>query len=181
MKGRVLNINGVPIGFHLTSRGNLVVENTLENSIHEGRRYYLRNYQTIANAESVNFLAVPNENYDLHVDFGLKADVLCDVKAYVSPTVTVYGDEQTLRNHNQNYINVPFEGKVYKDITALSNGTFAFADKLEAGKNVSATRYSTGEFNLTYPYSVFLVITAEEGPGYLTWDFGITNVSNNSY
>lgn len=181
MKGRALDIDGNPIGFHLTVRGNLVVENTLENSIHEGRRFYLRNYQNIANEDVVNFLVVPSEGYDLHVDLGLKSDVLCDVKIYINPTVTNYGDEQTLRNHNQNYIASTFYSNVYKDITVSANGTLALADKVESGKHVAATRYSTGEFVLVYPYSAFMIITAEEGPGYLTWDFGATQTIARSY
>lgn len=180
MRGRSVDIDGKPVGFHITARGNLVVENTLENSIHDGRRFHLINYDdTLQINDTVNFLFVPAEGYSLHLDSVFTSDVECSIEVLFHPTIGDYGTELMLRNHNQNYVTSQMNSKIYKDVTDINDdGISTIRSKIQAGKNTSASRYDTGEFVLAYPYRTMVIITLDEGPGYLVWEFGISEVAN---
>lgn len=175
MMARIENIDGNPVGMHLTPRGNLVVESSLENSIHEGRRFYAMDFKEVLTDSVTTFLMIPAEGYQIHIDTELVSDVGCDVEVYVNPTITNYGSEITLFNRNQNYITRTINAKAYTDITTSDNGTLILRDKITATKKSSASRHDTGEFILVYPFKSLIRVIASAN-GYLTWNFGVSEV-----
>lgn len=182
MSGRILDRNGQPIGLHITPRGNVVFENTLENSIHEGRRYFNHNYQDVAASDIITFLFVPSEDYDMHLDVNLEANVEVTVEAYFAVTVGDYGTEVLMLNSNQNFATSQITGHVYKDATIInSDEIFTVGNKITANKNASAGRSNAGEFVLSYPYKSFMRLTVEEGPGFVVWQIGMTEVEHGTY
>lgn len=179
MAFRLLDINGKPVGVNLTLRGNIVYENTLENSVHGGRRYFVRNFQTMATDEVVNFLVVPVEGYDIHFEAELTSDILCEVETLYDVTVSDYGDELTPLNQNQNYRSISPNVGFYQGVT-YSGGTSSMKSKIDANRKTTASRYDTGEFVLAYPYNTLVKITASDN-GYVTWNFGFSEIVANSY
>lgn len=179
--GRILNINGSPAGLHITARGNIVLENTLENSIHEGRRFFLRNYQDVSLDDTVNFLMVPAEGYDVHLDAEFFSDVNCSIEAWFNITIGDYGTEQLLLNHNQKYaLSQPYL-KVYKDATFINDdGVMSLRSKIDSAKKASASRADTGEYVLSYPIKSLVKITAE-ADGYIGWNMGFSEVAAGAY
>lgn len=182
MSGRILDRNGQPIGLHITPRGNAVFENTLENSIHEGRRYFNHNYQDVSTSDEINFLFVPAQGYDMHLDVNLEADVEVTVEAYFRVTVGDYGTQLLCLNSNQNFATTFPNAGVYKDVTIINDdGIQTVGNKITANKNASAGRSNAGEFVLAYPYKSFMRLTAEEGPGFVVWQIGFTEVASGTY
>ena len=179
MTSRLLDVNGNPLGLNLTPRGNLVVENTLESSIHNGRRFFVRNHQSVVADDVVNFLMKPTEGYDIHLDSEFISDISCSIAVYVVASISDYGTELTAINQNQNYINISLNASVYKDVT-YSGETLILATKIDASKKTSASRYDTGEYVLTYPNLSVLEITAE-GTGYVSWNFSFSEIASGTY
>ena len=179
MNSRIEDITGNPRGLHITPRGNLVSENTLENSIHEGRRYFYLDYEAIIDEQIVTFLMIPDENYKVHVDMILNSTVLCQVELLLNCTIGDYGTELDIRNHNQEFIfSNPFKSKAYKNSTIINADESVIAKNIiNANKKLGASRFDTGEFILAFPYKTAVRVTALEGPGYLSWEFGFSEVA----
>lgn len=180
--GRILDRDGKPIGLHITPRGNVVFENTLENSIHEGRRFFHQSYQDVAASDEITFLFVPAEGYDLHLDVNLEANVEVTVLAYFGVTVGDYGTQLLILNNNQNFAQTSPNAKVYKDATIINGDEIlTVGNKITANKNASAGRSNSGEFVLAYPYKSFMKLTAEEGSGFISWQIGMSEVASGTY
>lgn len=175
-----LNTDGKPQGCHITYRGNIVVENSLENSIHEGRRFFTKDWVEIDAEGSFNMLLVTgqssNSDYSLHLDLEVESDVENNLEAFLMPTVTDNGTEIEVHNHNGNYLTALFNSQIYKNATISDNGTSVLRTKLLSGKKLSATRYSTGELVIAGNRILLLKIDNVDTAGFICWQAGLSQI-----
>jgi hypothetical protein len=178
---RILDVQGNPVGLNITKRGNAVIENSLENSIHYGRRFYLSSYEDVTTDDEITFLFVPAEGYDIHIDTIIESDVDCIIQAYFMATIGDYGTEQLLLPRSQRFAGNSMFFKAYKGTTIINGDeVLTLSSKLFAGKHTSASRVDNGEFVLAYPYKSFLRITAN-GDGSVNYDFGFSEIEASTY
>lgn len=178
---KVFDRNGVPQGLAITYRGHPVIENTLENSIHLGRRFFNRDWAAIGAGGSFNIfleLAMSSEgDYALHTDFEIESDQDGTLEMFIEPTVSDNGSELNVWNHNGAFqgVNV-FHSNLYKDCTPTNDGTIIGRGRLSSGKKISSSRFSSGELILVEGRKVLIKIENVDTAGYIMWDVGFSQI-----
>lgn len=121
---------------------------------------------------------VPDANYQVHVDMILEATNLCKVELLFNCTIGDYGTPLSILNQNQKYILTDtFRSKAYFNPEIINADEMVIAQNLlTANKKLGTSRFDTGEFVLAHPYKTAVRVTALDGPGYFSWQFGFSEI-----
>lgn len=169
-KGKIVELN-------VTTRGHLIVENTLENSVHLGRRFFNSSWQSMDIDAVLRFYLDIADGYNLHSEFVFEADVGHSIDVYMRSTVDAVGDTLSVFNHNGNFQDSnTFASKLYKNSTFSDLGTLAMQYRIGSEKKATGTRYDSGEFVLVPASKVAIVITNLGTAGCVSWDFGFSQI-----
>lgn len=178
---KIFNTAGVPRGLALTSRDHQIIEDTLENSIHIGRRFFNRDWAAVGAGGSLNlYLEVAestNGDYALHVDFDVEGDQENTLEIFIEPIVSDAGTELNVWNHNGEYQQTNlFKSKLYKNCTIEENGTSVMRGRIASDKKVSSSRFSSGEHILVEGRKILIKIDNIDTAGYILWDLGFSQI-----
>lgn len=182
---KLFNTSGVPRGIALTTRDHLVIENTLENSIHVGRRFFNEDWAAIDAAGSLNlYLEVARSSegdYALHTDFVIEGDQENTLEIFIEPTISDKGEELTVWNNNGFYqLTNFFQSKLYKDCTPSDNGTSVIRGRISSGKKIAGSRYDFGERILVEGRKILIKIDNIDTAGYIMWQIGFSQIYSGS-
>lgn len=178
---KVFDRDGVPQGVALTYRGHQIVEDTLENSIHIGRRFFNRDWAAIGAGGSLNlYLEVARSSegdYALHADFDIEGDQENILEIFIEPTVSNKGTGLSVWNHNGEYqLSNTFKSNLYKGCTIVDNGISVIRGRISSNKKVSGTRFESGEHILVEGRKILIKIDNVDTAGYITWDIGFSQI-----
>lgn len=151
----------------------LIVVDFDHHEIHEGNRYFVKNWQDVDGAgTTLNFLfTVPNTAKVPHATWELSGEEEFTFTLYEGTTVTNNGTPVPVFNHNRNSSHTPGVG-VFAAPTITNMGTIIWATKIGTGKSATEGRTTEGELvaraGINY---LFRIVKAAAGTAWIDYLF----------